>query len=204
MMKIAIKFLRLTLVLAIFASAIFGSWFNLFVAACTLGLTFLPAWLESKYRLVLPLDFEFAIVFFIYASLFLGETHNFYDHFWWWDVLLHVGSAIAFGFIGFLILFILFKADKVNANPFWIAVFSFCFAVSVGAIWEVFEFSMDQLFGFNMQKSGLVDTMWDIIIDSGGALVASVAGYAYMKGSHQSYLAKLVRLFIKSNPNIVK
>lgn len=61
------------------------------------------------------------------------------------------------------------------------------FALGVGALWEIFEFTMDSLFGMNMQKpmlgdpSGLTDTMWDLIVDATGALVISVLGWRYLK-----------------------
>lgn len=201
-LKIVVNVLRLTLIIAIIASNIYNSWSNLFISSFTLILTFLPVWFEKKYKIIIPLDFEFAIIIFVYASLFLGETGNFYERFWWWDILLHGASAIAFGCIGFIILFILFKTNKINAHPVWLVIFSFCFAVSIGAIWEIFEFSMDRAFGLNMQKSGLIDTMWDLIVDGSGAILASLAGYTYMKGNERSYLNGLISLFIKSNPDL--
>jgi RNAse (barnase) inhibitor barstar len=61
---------------------------------------------------------------------------------------------------------------------------------------------MDQIFGMNMQKSGLIDTMWDLIVDSIGGLIASIAGYAFMKGNQRSYFSRLINIFIKDNPNL--
>jgi RNAse (barnase) inhibitor barstar len=143
-----------------------------------------------------------AIIVFVYATLFLGEVGSFYERFWWWDIALHIGSAMAFGCIGFVIMYLLFKSNKLEANSFWLSVFTFCFAVSIGVIWEIFEFSMDQIFGMNMQKSGLIDTMWDLIVDSIGGLIASIAGYAFMKGNQRSYFSRLINIFIKDNPNL--
>ena len=81
-----------------------------------------------------------------------------------------------------------------------VAFFAFCFAVAMGATWEVFEFVMDQLFGFNMQKSGLMDTMSDLIVDVFGALIGSLAGYAYLKGRQAAGLQRLIGEFIERNP----
>jgi hypothetical protein len=188
--------------MAIIISLFYASWFNLFISSLTIILTFLPSWFEKKYSIVVPLDFEFAIILFIYASLFLGEVNNFYTHFWWWDVVLHTISALAFALIGFIILFILFKTNKVNSKPVWIAIFSFCFSITIGSLWEIFEFGIDQTMGFNMQKSGLVDTMWDIISNTFGAAFASLAGYAYLKGNEQSYIGRFINLFFKENPDL--
>jgi hypothetical protein len=62
-----------------------------------------------------------------------------------------------------------------------IAVFAFIFGLAIGAIWEIYKFSMDTLVGTNMQKSGLVDTMSNLIVDMLGAGTASIIGYVYLK-----------------------
>lgn len=120
-------------------------------------------------------------VFFIYASLFLGEAYSFYNKFWWWDVLLHASSAIGFGLIGMILLIALSRSKKVHATPIVVSFFAFTFAVSIGALWEILEFIMDLTFGFNMQKSGLRDTMADLIVNSVGALMSCAAGFLYLK-----------------------
>ncbi len=79
----------------------------------------------------------------------------------------------------------------------------FCFAVASGAIWEIFEFLMDQFFGLNMQKSGLMDTMTDLIMDSLGAFLASAFGYIYLINK-KSKLTVSINSFIKSNPSLFK
>jgi len=165
-------------------------------------LTFAPKLVEKKYKIEIPLDFEIVIILFIFASLFLGEIHNFYLRFWWWDTLLHTVSAFAFACVGFVILLLLFKTNKIVSQPVWIVIFSFCFAVTIGVLWEIFEFFMDQTFSFNMQKTGLLDTMLDLISNSIGALAASLAGYAYLKSGQHSLTARLINSLITSNPKI--
>ncbi|MCD6442038.1 hypothetical protein J7L24_00600 [bacterium] len=200
--RMAENILRGTLVLAIILAIVGHSWIVALISLLTLILTYLPLWVRGKYKINIPLDFEFAIILFVYSGLFLGEIKEFYELFWWWDIMLHAGSAIAFGCIGFIIMFILNKTNKVRIKPIWMAVFTFCFALSIGTIWEICEFGMDQIFNINMQKSGLTDTMWDLIINSIGALIASLVGYAFMKGKQISYLGKLIRLFIEDNPHL--
>lgn len=194
--------IRLSLIFAVLGSILNQNWTILFASLLVLLLTFSPAWFERRYKILLPIEFELVIVLFFYASLFLGEIHRYYDKFWWWDIFLHTGSAVAFGFVGFLIMYLLYRANKVKANPFVIAIFSFCFAVAIGVVWEIFEFSMDQAFGFNMQKSGLVDTMWDLIVDSLGAFIASVAGYFYVKRRDLFLFGESVRKFERENPGL--
>lgn len=197
-------FVRATLIVA-FAGAIYNHrWTVLIAVILTFILTFLPVLFEKKYKIYLPVEFEIIIIIFLYASLFLGEVHGYYEKFWWWDLLLHTSSALAFGFIGFMILYVLYKGNKVKANPIWIAVFSFCFAMAIGAVWEIFEFGMDQIFGLNMQKSGLLDTMWDLIVDGCGAIIASVLGYLYMKKREIFLFGKVLKRFELENPEFFK
>ena len=72
-----------------------------------------------------------------------------------------------------------------------LGLIAFCFALSIGALWEIFEFTMDQVFGLNMQKSGLVDTMWDLIVDMGGALIGASAGFFWLKGRNSTLTAMI-------------
>lgn len=197
-------FVWITLIAAGVFSFFTARWTVLFVSVLAFVLTLVPSVFERWYKIDIPVEFEVLIVVFVYAALFLGEVGNFYARFWWWDILLHGISALAFGMIGFVILFILYKKGKVRANPIWIAIFAFSFAVAIGAIWEIFEFGMDQLFGFNMQKSGLIDTMWDLIMDSLGAFLASLMGYFYLKGERRFSFARLMGDFIEENPDLFK
>ncbi|MBU0460486.1 MAG: hypothetical protein KKH52_00080 [Nanoarchaeota archaeon] len=195
-----ILFLRLTVVVVIFGAVWNLRWTLLFASILILISTFLPNIFEKKYKINLPLEFEFVIIIFLYTSLFLGEIHSYYTLFWWWDIVLHMGSGIALGFVGFLILYILYCQGKVRAKPIWIALFAFCFAVAIGAVWEIFEFGMDQIFGLNMQKSGLSDTMWDLIVDSIGALLTSFVGYFYIRGNKIPLFTRFLSKFSKENP----
>jgi len=196
--------LRFTILLAIIGSIINSNWMALFVSSLALVLTFLPVIIERNMKIDLPAEFEILIILFIYASLFLGEIHNYYTLFWWWDIILHIGSGIALGFLGFLLMFMLYEENKIRAKPVTIVLFSFCFALAAGAMWEIFEFSIDNIFGQDMQKSGLVDTMWDLIVDAGGALFTSIIGFIYLKGGKTRLFDRFLKRFIEKNPNLFK
>lgn len=179
-------------------------WSLLFIISLTFFITFLPKIIEKRYKIDIPVELEILSILFIFASLFLGEVQNFYTKVWWWDILLHGLSGVTLGFIGFLILYVLDKGGRIDTSPFLIALFSFCFAVAIGCVWEIFEFSMDQIFGLNMQKSGLLDTMWDLIVDSLGALIASFTGYWYMKKREVFIFDSLISRFERDNPALFK
>jgi hypothetical protein len=82
----------------------------------------------------------------------------------------------------------------------FVALFAFMFALGLGALWEIFEFAMDSIFGLNMQKSGLVDTMWDLIVDTVGALIIALLGFSYLsKARNVSFLERWIARFIQDN-----
>ncbi|MBN2458240.1 hypothetical protein JXB31_03870 [Candidatus Woesearchaeota archaeon] len=195
-------FIKISLVIAIISAAFSRSWSVVFVSSLSLFLTFLPAIFERNYKIHLPAELEIIVVVFIYAALFLGEVHQYYTRYWWWDVVMHTGSGIVLGFAGFIIVFILYHEQKVRTSPLFIAVFSFCFAVSIGVLWEIVEFSIDMLCNTNMQKSGIVDTMWDLIVDSAGALITSIMGFFYIKCGRAPIFKGFLRRFIKENPKL--
>ena len=177
-------------------------WDSLFVILLTVALTFVPILFERFYHIRIPVFFTSAIIVFTYATLFLGEVGNFYERLWWWDVFLHGGAAIGFGLIGFTIILMMFRGNKYAAPPIALAWFAFCYAITLGALWEIFEFGMDQIFGLNMQKSGLADTMYDLIINTVGALIGSTAGFFYLKGRWFGGLAGMIDEFVKSNHDL--
>jgi len=131
--------------------------------------------------------------------------------YWWWDVVLHTGSSLLLGIIGFLLVYVLNEKDDINLDltAGFMGLFAFVFAVALGALWEIFEFTMDTLFGMNMQKtmfddtSGLTDTMWDLIVDTIGAAIISILGYGYFRTlENDSFLEQWIEKFIRENPRL--
>src|SRR5699024_4482491 len=121
-----------------------------------IGLTLVPALVGRRFGVYIPPEFELLAILFIFASLFLGEVRGYYTRFWWWDALLHVSSGFLLGIVGFLLVYALNQKQLGNLGlrPSFVALFAFTFSLSLGALWEIFEFGMDQIFGLNMQKSG--------------------------------------------------
>lgn len=179
-----------------------GRWSLAFVSIATLTLSLVPPLLAARWSLTLPLPFLVATTLFFFASIFLGEAFDFYERLWWWDLGLHGSSALGFGLTGFLFVFMLFDGDRLAAPPSAIAFITFCVAMTVGAIWEVFEFAMDLFFGLNMQKSGLDDTMGDLIINAVGGLIASLTGYFYLVRNSAGLLGRALGQFIQMNQRL--
>ncbi|MBL1214047.1 MAG: hypothetical protein HND52_11870 [Ignavibacteriae bacterium] len=185
-------------------------WFNVFLVSLLLLLTLTPTILYKRYKFVIPPEIEIIAIIFIFASGYLGDIREYYDKYWWWDKVLHFSSGILLGIVGFLIVYILNKIKRfmIYMKPAFVALFSFTFAVSIGAIWEIYEFAMDKFFDLGMQShklySDLEDTMWDIILDTLGAAIISILGYFYMSRNKEFFINDLLTNFIEHNPKLFK
>lgn len=189
-----------------------AQWLNAFLILVIMGFILGPVLLGERLPVHIPAEFQLLALLFSFAALFLGEARGYYTRFWWWDIMLHTGSGLLLGILGFLLVYVLNenRRAQLNMRPRFIALFAFTFAVGMGALWEIFEFSMDRLFGLNMQKpmlgdaSGLTDTMWDLIVDTLGALVISVLGWWYMHRGNESFIEVWINKFIASNPRLFR
>lgn len=111
---------------------------------------------------------------FLFFAYFLGSVVGLYSSIYWYDILMHFSSGFVFGYIGKLFL----ESFNISSSrkPLFSFMFCFIFAVSVAGIWEIGEFSVDQITGSNLQHSidtGVVDTMQDLICGTVGGLIYS-------------------------------
>ncbi|MFA7708933.1 MAG: hypothetical protein WCX82_02245, partial [archaeon] len=171
---------------------------------------------QGKSGIHLPSGLQLSIILFIYGGVFLGGVQNFYLRFWWWDSLLHLFSGFTLALIAFGIMYFLYKTEKIKANFVFIAVIVFSLSMTIGTVWEVYEFAADNTFGLNMQKArnlcpatgacdsrlGLLDTMKDTILNAVGALLVSILGYIYLKNGEQFFLNKIMKRFVRKNPRL--
>lgn len=170
----------------------------LMLLQCLLGLSVmsLPSFLKKHLSFELPNSMCIVYFLFLYCSIYLGDVKNFYYMIPHWDTILHGFSGVMLGALGFSLVKILNDSERVNMvmSAGFICLFAFCFALAGGAVWEIYEFTADILFGLNMQThsledgtaligiNALKDTMFDLIIDSVGALITVIAGWGSMKG----------------------
>lgn len=189
--------LQLSLIMAILFFLLKENWLNAFLTSGIFILTLLPSLLRRNYKMHLPIEIDLAAILLIYTSLFLGEVNSYYQKLWWWDLLLHAGSGILLGIVGFLVLYILTREEKIHLrlSPGFSALFSGTFSLAVGVLWEIFEFCMDTLFGLNMQKSGIADTMTDLIVYTLGTFLVVGLGYWYGK-KERRLINKLISAFL--------
>ncbi|MEX2608170.1 MAG: hypothetical protein WD708_12575 [Kiritimatiellia bacterium] len=185
-------------------------WLLSFLILAIMVATALPDLLRKRFNVYIPPEFQILSAVFVFASLFLGEIRGFYTRFWWWDMFLHTWSGLLLGIFGFLLVYMLNEnaSIELSMKPRFVAFFAFLFAVSMGAIWEIFEFIMDQQFGMNMQKpmlgdpSGLTDTMWDLIVDTLGAGIISILGWWYLRDGKRSWFDDAIQAFVEKNPRM--
>lgn len=197
---IVINLVRFLLIVAFLGAYFNGRSLVLFISTLAFIVTFIPYILEKKWGIKIPAEFEIIVLLFIYGSLFFGEVRGFYARYWWWDALLNLVSSTILGLIGLTVLYVLYQDEKINTKPTIIAIFAFCFAMAFAAIWEIFEFSADYFFNFNLQKNSLIDTMGDLIVNAIGAFLVSFAGYFFIKRGAKNLVSTFITNFIEKNP----
>ena len=180
--------------------------YTLMLVECILGavVIHLPSFLEKKFKFEIPKALYIMFLIFLYCAIVLGELRDFYYRIPHWDSILHTFSSLMSGTFGFLVVDVLNRDrhTSLSLSPLFVAIFAFCFSLSIGALWEIYEYSFDSLLGLNMQKfrlsngvvleghAALSDTMKDIILDTIGALIASVFGYFNLKIEKRKHAQK--------------
>jgi len=188
------------------------------VALCVVAIVLMhiPVRMYTKMGFHIPPFIQIIIAFFIVAHFVLGEVYRFYDYVFLFDKVLHITAGVVMAMCGFSIVYGYSKTDDgaVKLSPFFFAMFSFCFAVTLMTVWEIFEYSVDGVFGYNMQRwkdglaaadvgervvathrrdTGLRDTMTDIIAGTVSAAVISVVGGLWFKKNQNFSKYLLVR-----------
>lgn len=188
----------------------------LMIIQCVLGMAaiLIPGLIQEKKKLEIPNKMYFLYLIFLYCAICLGEIRSFYYRIPNWDTILHTFSGGMLGALGFSFVSLFNNEENfhLKLTPFFVAIFSFMFAIMLGVFWEVYEFAFDGLLGLNMQKfmlesgeqlvgrAALADTMEDLIVDMLGAFVMSVVGYIslkYKKGWVESMIIKVKKSVVR-------
>lgn len=152
---------------------------NVFLCILTLLLLLFPTLLERRLNVDLPNTLEIIIMLFIFAAEILGEIREFYITYPYWDTILHTMNGFLCAAIGFSLVD-LFNRDKhfsLSLSPLFIAVVAFCFSMTIGIIWEFFEFFMDYFFLLDMQKDTVVSQFSSVMLDpTGGNRPVTIQG----------------------------
>ena len=144
-----------------------GNYESAFTCALALVLFVLPALLERRLHIDLPNTLEIIILLFIFAAEILGELQSYYITYPYWDTMLHTTSGFLTAAIGFSMIDILNRNSrtKFHLSPIYCAVAAFCFSMTVGVLWEFWEFTMDRLFLMDMQKDTIIHAFASTALD---------------------------------------
>ena len=168
--------LRALVILMLVGAALNRSYENVLLCVLTLLLFMLPSAFERRLRIDLPDTLEIIILLFIFAAEILGEIQDYYITFPYWDTMLHTTNGFLCAAIGFALVDILNRTERVSLNlsPFYMAVVAFCFSMTVGVLWEFFEFSMDYFLHFDMQKDTILNVISTVNLDPNHGTTAVV------------------------------
>ena len=159
--------LRALVVLVLIAQFFNGNFENVFLCVLTLILFTIPSFIERTVHIDVPDTLEVIILLFIFAAEILGEIRAYYITFPYWDTMLHTLNGFLCAAIGFSLVDILNRSERLafQLSPIYLALAAFCFSMTVGVLWEFFECAMDQLFLLDMQKDTVVHSVSSVMLD---------------------------------------
>lgn len=159
--------LRGLVILSLVRAALRWDFQSVFLCGLTLILLILPSVFTHRLRIELPTTLEIIILLFIFAAEILGELNSFYIRVPHWDTVLHTLNGFLCAAVGFALVDMLNRSDRFSfkLSPHYLAIVAFCFSMTVGVMWEFFEYSGDLFLGLDMQKDTIVDTLRTVELD---------------------------------------
>ena len=147
-----------------------GNYEGVFMCVLTLVLFGVPTFIEQRTDIDLPPVLEGIIYCFIFAAEILGEVNSFYTRIPYWDTMLHTINGFLMAAIGFALVDIFNRSKHFSfkLSPLFLALVAFCFSMTVGVLWEFFEFFMDTHFSMDMQKDWIVSSLHSVMFDPNG------------------------------------
>lgn len=159
--------LRLIVLATLVSSVIRGEYESAFICLLVLVLFMLPFFIQQNFGIELPSTLEIIILLFIFAAEILGELECYFITFPYWDSMLHTTTGFLCAATGFALIDILNRNSRIKfeLSPIYVALAAFCFSMTVGVLWEFFEFGMDRIFHMDMQKDTVVNSITSVMLD---------------------------------------
>jgi len=156
--------LSLLILAVIVRNALLGRWENVFTGVLASLLLWIPPVVERRLHVDLPTTLEILAYLFVFSAEILGEIGNFYVYFRFWDTMLHTLNGFMFAAFGFCLVDIFnnTKRFRFQLSPVFLAIVAFCFSMTIGVLWEFFEFGADMLLHTDMQKDTFVTAMHSV------------------------------------------
>ena len=171
--------LRTAVVGVMIAQILNKDWQNVMLCIYTLFLFTIPSFIEKNWHIDIPNTLEVIILIFIFAAEILGEIRAFYVSVPGWDTALHTITGFLSAAVGFSLVDIINRNEytKLYLSPIYVAIAAFCFSMTIGVLWEFFEFAADMLFGLDMQKDTIVNSIHTVMLDTTASnRVVSISG----------------------------
>lgn len=159
--------LRILVLVALVRQLFLHNYEGAFFCILTIVLLYIPSWLQVKLRIELPPPLEITILCFIFAAEILGEVNAFYVNVPNWDTMLHTLNGFLAAAVGFSMVLLLNDDERLtfDLSPFFLALVAFCFSMTIGVLWEFFEFGMDFFFHTDMQKDTVINAVYTVALD---------------------------------------
>lgn len=159
--------LRLIVLATLVSSVIRSEYESAFICLLVLVLFMLPFFIQQNFGIELPSTLEIIILLFIFAAEILGELECYFITFPYWDSMLHTTTGFLCAATGFALIDILNRNSRIKfeLSPIYVALAAFCFSMTVGVLWEFFEFGMDRIFHMDMQKDTVVSSITSVMLD---------------------------------------
>lgn len=159
--------LRLLVVISMIFQILMGNFENVFMCFLALLLFTMPTIISEKFKIGLPSLLETIIYLFIFSTTILGEINNFYGIIPFWDTMLHTLNGFLCAGIGFSLVDLLNQnSKKINLSPLYVAIVAFCFSMTIGILWEFYEFASDSMFRTDMQKDRIVQSISSVKLNT--------------------------------------
>ena len=159
--------LRLLVLVVLVRQLFLHNYEGAFFCILTILLLYVPSWIQVKLHIELPPALEITILCFIFAAEILGEVNAFYVNVPNWDTMLHTLNGFLAAAVGFSMVLLLNDNERLtfDLSPFFLALVAFCFSMTIGVLWEFFEFGMDYFFHTDMQKDTVVTALYTVALD---------------------------------------
>ena len=159
--------LKILVIVCMIIQIIRGNYNNVLLCLLTLVLFTILFFIQRKFKIILPVILEILILLDIFASTILGEVQNFYNIFSFWDIMLHAINGFLVASIGFFFIDLLNKnINNFNLPCLYMIILAFCFSMTIGVLWEFFEYGVDTFLKYDMQKDALITEISSVALNS--------------------------------------
>lgn len=168
--------LRFLVIVTMILQFLNGNYENFFLCILTLILLIMPSLIQVTLKIELPTVLEILILIFIFSAEILGEIREYYIMIPMWDTILHTINGFLAAAIGFSMVDLLNRSDRMTfqLSPLFTAIVAFCFSMTIGVVWEFFEFGMDMIFGLDMQKDTVIQAIRSVTLNPDGKNIVTV------------------------------